>query len=154
MKKILPILVMLGLLANNIPAAAKTKERVGEPFRLLAGIPTIFPEGEPFHIAHGWVQIPSDSDAVGKWDFELEVDSVPRREDFVQRTVVSGDPDLLNRVWVSNFPEGMMGTHTFTGHWLGPCQELVDGGVIPGPCEKPNEKVEALTRSLTVTFTP
>jgi hypothetical protein len=82
------------------------------------------------------------------------VDGVSRREAFVERTVVSGDPDLLTRIWVFNFPEGMTGTHTFTGHWLGPCQGLVDEGFIPGPCGRPNEKVEAFAQSLTVTFTP
>lgn len=151
MKKLVPIIVLLGLLAGTFPAYAKAKERVGDPINLFNAFPdpvTIaFPAGDPFHIAHGWV-ILTDSDAVGKLDFELEVDGASRKEDFVERTVVGEDPDLLTRVWVFNFPEGMAGTHTFTGHFSGPCY------ASGGPCDHPNEKVEILMLELTVNFTP
>jgi hypothetical protein len=155
MRKLVPFLVMLGLLAMVFPAAAKTKERVGLRIDVLFGNPSSFTEGAPFHIVHGWAPAPSDTGPVGIYDFELEVDGVSRREDFVERTVESGDPVGMARWWVFNFPEGMAGTtHTFTGHWLGPCQQLVDDGYPVGPCDTPNEEVEATSRSLTVTFTP
>jgi hypothetical protein len=29
-------------------------------------------------------------------------------------------PTVVSRVWVFNFPDGLSGTHTFTGHWVTP----------------------------------
>lgn len=152
MKKLVPIIVLLGLIASTFPAYAKAKERVGDRISLSDAFPdpvTIaFPAGDPFHIAHGWANLSTDSDAVGKFDFELEVDGASRKKDFVERTVVGEDPDLLTRIWVFNFPEGMAGTHTFTGHWSAPCY------AFGGPCDHPNEKVEVFMLELTVDFTP
>ena len=148
MKKTVTILLILSLLAMAAPATAAKKEPIGDRINVLIGSPTTFPAGSPFHILHGWVPT-SDADAIGIFDFELEVDGVLRKEDFVLRSAESGDPDVLIRLWVHNFPNGMTGTHTFTGHWLGPC-ELV----TPGSCAQPNAKVEALSRTMTVTFVP
>ncbi|HLF72783.1 MAG TPA: hypothetical protein VI524_00425 [Anaerolineales bacterium] len=154
MKKILfSILLVLSLLAVATPTAAARKVRVGTRFNLVAGTPTTFTAGAPFHIAHGWIEA-SDDDAIGIFEFQLEVDNVLQTADFVERSAESGNPDVLTRVWVFNFPNGMTGTHTFTGHWLGPCQTLVDHGLFTGPCSTPNEKVEAFSRTLTVTFGP
>jgi len=154
MKKILfSILLVVSLLAVATPAAATTKVRVGTRLNLLANSPTTFTAGAPFHFAHGWL-LPSDDDAIGIYEVQLEVDNVLQTRDFVERSAQSGNPDQLTRTWVFNFPNGMTGTHTFTGRWLGPCQPLVDLGAFAGPCSTPNEKVEAFSRSLTVTFVP
>ena len=153
MKKMITFLLILTLLAMATSAAATSKEPVGDRIIVFGGGSTTFPAGAPFHIRHGWVN-DSNTDGIGIFDFELEIDGVLREEDFVMRSAESGDPDILIRFWVHNFPNGMTGTHTFTGHWLGPCQPLVDMGFIPGPCTKPNAKVEALSRTLTVTFVP
>ena len=64
------------------------------------------------------------------------------------------DRKLIHLSWVYNYPEGMTGVHTFTGHWLGPCKVLVDTGLYPGPCDKPMEVIEAGTHTLQVTFIP
>jgi hypothetical protein len=90
---------------------------------------------------------------VGLWGFVLEVDGVLLEHDFVLRSVDNSiSPPQFFLHWVYNFPGGMTGTHTFTGHWMGPCQVLVDNGDIPGPCDNPNQVVEALARTVVVTF--
>ena len=153
-KTFLSILLVVAILTVASPALAAGKVRIGDPINVLTGNPTTFPAGTAFHIAHGWSLLDSNWDGLGVWDFKLEVDGVLQKEDFVERSMESGNPDLHNRFWVFNFPNGMTGTHTFTGHWLGPCQVLVNSGTIPGPCSSPNAKVEAFVRTLTVTFGP
>lgn len=147
------ILLILTLLTMATPATAAKNEPVGDRISVFFGGQIEFPAGTPFHISHGWVQS-SDDDAIGIFDFELKVDGVLREEDFKMFSVVNGDPDTLNRIWVYNFPNGMTGTHTFTGHWFAPCQYAVDSLGFPGPCATPNAKVEARSRTLTVTFVP
>lgn len=76
----------------------------------------------PFHVAHGFAAEPW-SDLVNPIHrFELAVDSVQ----------VHGAVDLDrlagyvgDKWYVFNFPEGMTGTHTFTGCWY-----ATDGGLI------------------------
>jgi hypothetical protein len=156
MKKILiSILLIFAILGITTPASAARKVPVGTRIDLRTG-PTTFTAGAPFHIAHGWIT-DSSLDAMGIYDFELEVDGALREEDFVERSVISGDPDLLTRIWVYNFPSGMTGAHTFTGHWYGPCQNLANTGFYTGTCTNPTARVEADTispRTLTVTFGP
>jgi hypothetical protein len=157
MRKILvSILLMFAFLGITTPASAAQKVRVGAGISLFTG-PTTFAAGSPFHIAHGWLTN-SSLDAIGIYDFELEVDNVVRVEDFIERSAISGDPDLLARIWVYNFPNGMTGTHTFRGHWYGPCQNLVNDGFYSGTCSNPTARVEAnvilLPQTLTVTFGP
>jgi hypothetical protein len=148
------VLILVAVMLVTVPAAAKQKVPVGEKINVLVGSPDTFPAGEPFHISHGWALDPTLGHAVGLFGFELEVDGVLREEDFVDRWT---DPDVsepLVRKWVHNFPGGMTGVHTFTGHWLAPCKAAVYYGHLPGPCPRPNEVVEAIEQSLTVTFTP
>jgi hypothetical protein len=133
------------------PVAADSKVTVGERLRIREEWMT-FSIDTPFHIVHGW-NMTSDDDAIGVYDFELEVDGVPRKEDFKDFGAESGDPDTLYRNWVFNFPDGMTGEHTFTGHWFAPCQAAVDFSDYPGPCPQPNESVETYTATLTVLFT-
>ena len=114
-------------------ASADAKERVGTRINLFAGGFQVFPAGQPFHIAHGWIldqSNPETAQALGRWDFTLAVDGVEGRESFVEK-VHQQDPVfglLQARTSVYNYPEGMTGTHTFTGHWFGPCEGLVVSG--------------------------
>jgi hypothetical protein len=147
------VLVLVALLATVTPVAADARGPVGEKISLYYGGSLEFPAGAPFYIQHGWVQ-PSTDDAIGVFDFKLDVDGVFVQEDFKKFSAESGDPDLLVRFWVYNFPAGMTGTHTFTGHWLAPCQYAVDELGYPGPCATPNAKVETGARTVTVTFVP
>jgi hypothetical protein len=155
MKTRFSILVLVAILVLAVPAAAKGHEPVGLPIDLLAGSPTVFPAGQPFHISHGWALDPKLVHPIGLFDFELEVIGVPRDEDFVLRSFDRSDPDPLRLLWVHNFPDGKLaGTYTFTGRWFAPCEAAVDLGYLPGACLKRNAKIEAFTNSLTVTFTP
>lgn len=149
MKKLAPFIVMIALFVLVIPVSAKRHERIGEKLSIWPGSPTTFAAETPFHIAHGWQLFKIDG-PVGRYDFTLEIDGEMIAEDFVERSVERGpDGRAQTRVWVFNFPDGMTGTHTFTGHWIGPCQY-----VTPGPCPNPNAKVEAFTNTLTVEFLP
>lgn len=144
------------LVTVGAPAAASSKEPVGGRINVLLGTPTEFPAGAPFHVRHGWgVESGiTDHDAVGRYDFVLEVDGVRRGEDFVVRSVTPGTggaADTHALGWVFNFPNGMSGRHTFTGRWFAPCEIAVLGGYL-GPCRTPTTPVEALRRSLTVDF--
>ncbi len=147
------ILLIVALLSMATPAATAAKSvRVGDRLSLFGGY-TTFPAEQPFHIAHGWWN-PTNIPGVGLFKFSLDVDGAPVRVDFIERSAISGDPDELLWVWVFNFPDGMTGSHSFTGHWTGPCQGLVDMGVIPGPCEKTNKIIESASRTIIVDFVP
>ena len=143
--------------AAAAPSAAPHNQLAGERINVLLGSPTHFPAGEPFHVAHGWGGIASgssDYDAVGKYTFVLEVDGVVRKPDFMDRSVApssGSSPDLHGVGVVHNFPDGLTGTHTFVGRWYGPCQALVDKGLI-APCANATEVVEGMVRTLTVRF--
>jgi hypothetical protein len=156
MKKRIPLVtvfLIVVLLAAVTPVAADQKVPVGERIRIYDGAMT-FTAGTPFNIRHGWIQ-PSTDEAIGVFDFTLDVNGVPQREAFKWFYVQSGDTDMLTRLIVYNFPEGMpIGTYTFTGHWYAPCQYAMDWLGYPGPCATPNAKVETNTRSLVVTFVP
>ncbi len=152
MKKAIVILLLILMLAIAIPAAAKAKETVGEKINVLTGAPEAFTAGEPFHIAHGWGFSPPEDKPHGKYEFWLDVDGVMVEPDFISRS--GGGSPLIIWLWVHNFPDGMTGTHTFTGHWLAPCKYADLEGAPPGACPTSKGQFEALTQSLTVTFTP
>lgn len=146
------IIFIVAVLAMTTPAAANPNTPIGDRI-IVWNTSIIFAENTPFHIWHGWVQ-PSTDEAIGIFDFELDVDGVRIQEDFKMFSATSGDPDTLWRLWVYNFPDGMTGTHTFTGHWYAPCQYAVDNLGYTGACSTPNEKVENNTKVITVTFVP
>lgn len=142
--RILPIVLaaLLGaLVAATAGTAADSKQRVGDRVSLLGGRHQTFPAGAPFHVAHGWGLVPdrTDADALGKAGFSLELDGSQRRADFVDKHHETSPALglLLWRAWVHNFPDGLTGTHTFTGRWFGACERLVEGGYYTGTCTKP-----------------
>ena len=162
MKKILVgTLAALSVLVLGAPAGATNGEPVGARINLRTGTPTTYPANTAFNIRHGWFTgAISPAAALGIYDFKLDVDGVPRGADFIVREavppfVVDSDDAVLVLNWVFNFPDGMTaGTHTFTGHWIAPCQTAVEFAGYPGPCATPTAPVETETHSLTVTFTP
>jgi hypothetical protein len=146
MKKLaLPFIVMLTLAVVAMPAGAKQIEPIGPTISPLTGHPTSFAAGAPFHVANCW-NIPSTSDAIGKFRITLEVDGAPVAGETLF-SVTSGDPDIHKRCWVWNFPEGQSaGTHTFVQNWYAPCYATEQA------CTNPNELVVAASYTLTVTF--
>ena len=149
--KLMIILVIMIILTIATPAlASETSVPIGERINLYLGTPT-FAAGESFHIRHGWIQTSEDG-AIGIFDFRLEVDGVYVSNFFRDFSAISGEPDTLRRIWVYNFPQGMTGTHTFTGHWFAPCQYAVDNLGYEGICTTPNQKVETNTKTLVVEF--
>jgi hypothetical protein len=159
-KLVIGALTVLSVLLLATPAAAKTAEPVGAQINILLGTPTTYPAGAPFHIIHatisGFVLPPRGT---GKDGFALEVDGVPRAPDFILRDAIppseTGLPYPGVRTgFLFNFPDGMTGTHTFTGHWYAPCATAVALDGYTDPCRTPSEQVEYLTRSLAVIFTP
>jgi len=136
------LLGMAALLAFAVPAAADSKERIGERINVLLGTPTSYPANTPFHVAHGWILFDPGAtppEAVGKWFSTLDLDNQPVDVSFVERFVA--DDGTLSRFWVFNFPTGLpAGTHLFTARWWGPCEGLINAGFDPGgPCMQQNE---------------
>jgi hypothetical protein len=148
MKRTAVILIWVAILLTAAPVSAQGKETVGERLSIFySGVQT-FPEGTPFYIAHGWILDPTQGPP-GKYLFQLEVDGVYREVDYIDISVDrSTTPEFLSRRFVFNFPEGMSGTHIFTGHWLVPCGELSDS------CANPVQLIESRTSTVTVKFEP
>ena len=146
MKKFVYVFLIIALFIA-VPASAKSKVRVGD--RIIVHPPDkTFPQNTPFHIAHGWYWTKGDEPRIpkGTLGFNLELDGKKVNRDFVEINETAG-----TIVWVNNFPEGMTGTHTFTGEWVAPCWVGVELGLIP-ECKNPNKPVVILTDSVTVEF--
>lgn len=159
MKKILVPFLILVVMVTTTAAAALQQEPVGDRLSLFAGAVQTFPAGTPFHIRHGVsFHAPDDGGARGLYEFKLDVDGAPQEPDFVWiQTFPTGDGSNQVWFWVFNFPNGMTGTHTFTGHLLGPCAVLVSDGNYSGSCgSNPMAQVEAdfSPVNVTVTFIP
>jgi hypothetical protein len=157
MKKSGLIILGVAVLVTTAPAAAKVKERTGDRIGLFSGAPLDFPANTAFHIAHGW-GVAGEREAppapIGKFEFQLDVDGETRQADFVEREVTGTGqgPSRHLLLWVFNFPDGMSGAHTLTGHWFTPCNVAVEVYGHPGPCDSPAESVEVLTNSRVITF--
>lgn len=162
MKSTTTLLLVLVALVAAPSATADAKERTGTRINLLAGGFQVFPAGEPFHISHGWARVLGADQgdtppANGRYGFSLAVDGQDDPADYVERE--PREDAVLGRIKpstsVHNFPEGMTGTHTFTGHWFGPCTGLLEGGYTPGPCEHPTEITTSIAPlTITVVFVP
>jgi len=141
------ILFLLALLICTAPAVAAQKETIGAQISLSDEDKT-FPANAPFYIMHGWYVFPAEG-PVASYGFELDVDGQSQGFDFFVHTGYRDWP-VIGRFWVYNFPDGMTGTHTFTGRFILPCKVAEEYG--GGPCETPYEEVEWETSEITVTF--
>jgi len=110
------------LLASVSGAAAASRERVGDRISLLDP-PTTYPADTAFHIWQGFGFERGIDRGYGRYAFQLEVDGVAMAADFTEVTMLA--PTVVSRVWVFNFPDGLSGIHTFTGHWITPDGEDV-----------------------------
>jgi hypothetical protein len=116
-------------------------ERARERLNIFYSGSQDFPAETPFHIAHGWTTDATE-EHLELFDFQLQVDSAYRKEDFVEMR--PGE----HITYVFNFPEGMTGIHVFTGHWFAPCR------AVDEDCTNPDQVIETGTSNVEVTFTP
>lgn len=117
MKKIAFALLIIALvMAAAFPVLAKSKDPVGPRVDILAGADVVV--SGPFHVIHGHFLPPSESTAIGKVDFVLEIDGVEQEG---QQVTWKIDGDIYH-LKLFNFPEGLeSGDHQFTGTWYEPC---------------------------------
>jgi hypothetical protein len=105
------------LLASVTSASAASRERVGDRISLFEP-PATYAADTAFHIWHGFAFQRETERGYGRYEFQLEVDGVATAADFIDVDVLA--PGVVSRVWVFNFPDGLSGTHTFTGRWVTP----------------------------------
>jgi hypothetical protein len=155
MKKVFLILVIALALIMTVPALAASKVPTGEHIRVDPdGAVVHYPENTPFHIRHGWhAFITSEEDInvgyLAKAGFSLEIDSAYVEETYIDRVKISEDPvydEGLYKFYFFNFPNGMTGVHTFTGHWYVQCEDWQE------ECVDPKEIIEPQTRTITIIF--
>jgi hypothetical protein len=147
------VLAVLLILATPTLADKRTLVCDGAPeckINIFAG-PTQYPAGEPFYIQHGQGLWPPDDAPIasGHAGFALEVDGVYVEPDWDERYATGANVYGFPIVWqvsAFNFPDGMTGTHTFTGHWYVACL------TTEGQCENPMDPIDWFTSVLTVEF--
>ena len=158
MKKstLLLILVLVALLCAT-PALAAPKTPTGDRIFLVCDEPYCsgtqdYPANTPFHIQHGWTLFPTWGDEPGQWRFELEVDGSTVSPTYTLRwTEVTEWGPFIHFSWVYNFPDGMTGTHTFTGHWIGTCGLALEWGMTD-ECTNPMADFDWALTEIEITF--
>ena len=155
MKKFFPLFVLIVLLSTSIPILAGGQIPVGEGIRVDPdGVVIEYPAGEPFHIKHGWMGLvgvtgPEGIQKLPFSGFDLEMDGSYLTRDFILREVFY-DPELDERSIIQRsvfeFPEGLTGTHTFTGHWTIACKFWEES------CDDPFEVLDPRPRTITIMF--
>ena len=144
---VVSLLVVGMLIASAVPAMATGPQPTGQRILLLAGDQS-YPANTPFHILGGF-SVGRGTSAWGRYQYQLEMDGVTLSPSF--RTFESSDVYGLITTWTFNFPDGLSGIHTFTGHYLVPCDN--DSPVVCGG-SRPNTLTEIITYEADVTFTP
>jgi hypothetical protein len=164
MKKNISVCLFVAIFVILVPATARSENlqtqdsetiflplvvrmgKTGERLNIYESGEQTFPANTPFHIVHGWnLSLDEDLDL---FDFQVAVDGVFQELSYTEYYLDdSQDPPILNKRFVYNFPEGMTGTHLFTGHWIAPCYVFYDD------CEDPDELYESVSY-VQVTFIP
>jgi hypothetical protein len=113
-------LVVASLAVAVAPAGANNKPTTG-PRILFAAAPTTFPANSPFFIEQGFGCLLSDtpcvtSEITGQATFVLYLDGV------LQSSTTDVDVDAANGIirkfQLTNYPNGLVGTHTFIGDFI------------------------------------
>lgn len=144
---ILGAVLALALMTVVGPTSAATRAPTGDRIDVMAG-DTEYPAGTPFFVRHGVASDPSLDRSIGRSRFVLEVDGVPQAPAYQEWSRTDG---LLVHAWVFNFPAGMTGVHTLTGHWLAACG--VASAYLPCGDGGRRELVEFEALEIVVTFT-
>jgi hypothetical protein len=122
---------VVAALALAIPAhGADDVRTTGERINLFA-CPGDFDADSPFHVRHGHLFDPSETEAVGRWTFGLMVDDALLAPSRVRIVESSPPPDgaFLSQTYAYNFPEGLSGQHELRGVWTEP-----DGSTFEHSC--------------------
>jgi hypothetical protein len=145
------ILMLAGLAALLVaamtgPALGRERTPTGDRIGLFGGDRS-YPADTSFYVMHGNAGVVDEDAAIGRNTFVLEVDGSAVPATYQTREEADG---LIVHQWVFNFPDGMEGVHTFTGHWYAPCgvaTQFLD-------CENatPTTPVEYETQQISVTF--
>ena len=70
----------------------------------------------------------------------------------LQQHIVNHETDLIIRVWVTNFSEGLSGEQTLTAVLYAPCEWSAEHGYTSGPCAKKNQNVVMAINSVVIDF--
>jgi hypothetical protein len=112
------VFVAAMLTVAAVPAAANNKPTTG-PRIPFAAAPTTFAADSPFFIEQGFGCLLSDtpcmtSQITGQSTFVLYLDGVLQSS----TTDVDVSDGVIRKFQLTNYPNGLAGTHTFTGVWI------------------------------------
>lgn len=144
------VAVLLGALSvalGTAPALASPREPTGDRIGLFGGDQE-YPADTPFFISHGNGMVVGEDRALGRDGFVLEVDGMVVDPSYETRSLADG---MFVHARTYDFPDGMTGTHMFTGHWLAPCGAPT--AYLPCGDARPNTPVEYQSLTITVMFT-
>ena len=131
------------------PALAGSREPTGDRIDLFSGDDQTYPAETAFHIEHGNTFFLGSDAGLGIAKFTLDIDGNPQPPSY--STTTAWGPGFLTELVVFNFPDGMTGVHTFTGHWWAACGAR--GSYFDCDGNPPLTPVEYLAKEITVTFT-
>jgi hypothetical protein len=155
MKKTFLFLIVAALFVITVPASAAKQTPTGPQIRVDPDGATVhYPADTSFHIMHGWhsALVPGEKPVIAmlaKAGFALELDGSYLGEDYIDRVKETEEETgtiHFYKLFFFNYPNGLSGTHTFTGHWTIECKYWQD------ECENPHEILEVQTRTITIVF--
>ena len=149
MKRFTLIICVVLLLLMVSPVQAAAHQPTGDQINIYVSGAQEYPANTAFYILHGFEIIKPFS--IGWLAFELEVDGAIIPATYINNSGTT--MDTYNHGWVYNFPDGMTGVHTFTGHWYTQCNVALRYGLV-AECSHPTAHVDLQTSEVVVTFTP
>ena len=149
MKKLTIVISLILALMIVSPVLASKPVSTGDQITVYDSVQ--FPANTAFYISHGLQLAPEELRS--GYDFKLQVDGEFVDETFVDRytTIFDDNTVFISTMWVFNFPDGMEGTHEFSGHWFMPCQTALDAGFVT-ECRKLNTSIEVMSSTATIIF--
>ena len=151
-RRIAPVAVAIFALATfAAPVLAGAQGPVGD--RIFFVPDQTYPAGTPFHIQGGilWFQR-EEAPALGIAGFTLDVDGVAQSPSYAVIGKNVAREGVISKSVGYNFPQGMTGTHTFTGTWWAGCGVPATAFYV---CDgtPPNTPAVLQTTTISVTFT-
>ena len=126
---VISIIVILLALTATSAAAGREMPTVGDQVYIFNGGDIVINAGVPFHIRHGYLAKSIDADAIGVFDFNLEISGIQLKPGL---RYTSPETGLVQRIY--NFPQGLPeGTYSYIGRWYAPCQYILGLAECPDP---------------------